>query len=112
MECIHLCFGPPHHRICHTFCWPLRYPIWPPQPTPDPPPEFDLFGGLTINGGHPEWLADVHALALALHSAQMAKGDVAKTLHEAVGQGIAHVRQRLPAEFALSLHDHAAEAKA
>jgi len=113
MYCFEICFGHAPFRICYPVCFPEYLPWpWPPRIGPDPP-EFSPLIGLTIDGGHPDWLRDVYALAMAVRGAEMATGEVGKMLGDAVTRATAHVQMRMPEGVTLAQHAHqAAYAKA
>jgi len=103
MRCFRICYGHPPFQICYTFCFPDPIRIWPPQ-WPDPWPYVSPF---TINGERPEWLSDVYSLVLAARSAELAQGEFANVLEEAVRRGVEHVQGQLPEGLTLSVHEHA-----
>lgn len=105
MDCFEICFGQFPFRVCYRICLPPITP-WPPHIGPWPEPGW--LPELTIDGGRPEWLGDAVALAVALRAAELATGETARVLHDAVTAATAHVQQRLPEGMALNRHAHEA----
>ena len=103
MRCFEICFGRAPFRFCYRVCipnyWPLSLVIDPPDPWG--------YVGLTVDGEHPEWLRDVHALAAAQRGAELATGEVAKILGAAVERAAADVQARMPEGATLTHHEHA-----
>lgn len=103
MKCFQICFGHFPFRVCYRICIPDLILAWPWRIGPDPE-----MGALTIDGRNPEWLQDIHGLALASRAAELATGETAKILGEAVARAKAHVERGLPEGVTLSEHEHAA----
>ena len=96
MQCFEICLDDP--PMCFRLCIPeyIMLPHFPPEP-----PET-----ITIDGVHPEWLRDVHALVMTANAAEMATGETAKILNDAVTRSSALVQKRMPTGMTLKQHQH------